>query len=158
MPRHRSIQIRFIRKGVPDPSRDDILKVTKVGENSLRLVYSERNAYDTFTDYLHVSYAQFIAYMYRTILLLTLDEDPFQSVQLFVPTYPTLLLSVSALKENTGYILEMITNTMSNWPLASRFNEPEGPTSSHTVTTSLPVGSPQEAPNTADDGNSSEST
>ena len=154
MPRHRSLQIRFIRKGVPDPSRDDILKVTKVGENSLRLVYSERNAYDTFTDYLHVSYAQFIAYIYRTILLLTLDEDPFQSVQLFVPAYPTLLLSVGALKENTGNILEMITNTISNWPMASRFNEPEGPVSSHL----LPVGSPQETPNTADDHNGSEST
>lgn len=154
MPRHRPIQIRFIRKGAPDPSRDDILKVTKVGENSMRIVYTEKNVHDEFTDYLHVSYAQFIAYIYRTILLLTLDEDPFQSVQLFVPAYPTVLLSVGALKENTGYILEMLTNTMSNWPVASRFNEPDGIISSHTI----PVRSPEETTDAANDRDGAEST
>jgi len=155
MPRHRQIQIRFIRKGaVANSGSDDILKVNKIGENSLRLAYSERNKYDTFTDFLTVSYAQFIAYIYRTITLLTLDEDPFQSVQFFVPGYPTLLLGVDSLKENTGYILDMLTNTLSNWPTASRFNEPDGPLSSH----SLPVRSPEETTDAADNSNGAEST
>ena len=131
MPRHRSIQLRFIRRGSNDPDRDDILKVTKLGENSLRLVYTEKNQYDLFTDFLHLNYTQFLAYLYRTITLLTLDEDPFQSVQFFVPGYPTLMLSVSTLKQQTGYILEMITSTLWNWPAIGR--EETGHTSSHEV-------------------------
>ena len=156
MPRHRSIQVRFIRRGSNDPDRDDILKVTKLGENSLRLVYTEKNQYDLFTDFLHLNYTQFLAYLYRTITLLTLDEDPFQSVQFFVPGYPTLMLSVSTLKQQTGYILEMITSTLWNWPTIGR--EETGHTSSHAVEPSLPVGSPEETADATDNGESTEST
>lgn len=156
MPRHRSIQLRFIRRGSTDPDRDDILKVTKLGENSLRLVYTEKNQYDLFTDFLHLNYTQFLAYLYRTITLLTLDEDPFQSVQFFIPGYPTLLLSVSTLKQQTGYILEIITSTLWNWPAIGR--EETGHTSSHEVHESLSVGSPEEAADTTDNGDGSDGT
>lgn len=156
MPRHRCIQIRFIRKGSNDPDRDDILKIVKLGENSLRLVYSERNQYDSFTDYLLVNYSQMVAYIYRVITLLTLDEDPFQSVQFFVPGYPTMLIGVTTLKEQTPFILEMITSTLWNWPSVGR--EETGHTSSHTVEPSLPVGNPQETTDATDNGDSPEST
>ena len=153
MARNRQIQIRFIRRGHNDPSRDDILKITKLGENSLRLVYMEKNQYDEFTDILQVNYTQFMAYMYRTITLLTLDEDPFQSVQFFVPCYPTLLLSVTTLKEHTGYILEMMTTTLWNWPTIGR--EETGHTSSHAL---LPIGSPEERSDTTDNSDSTDGT
>ena len=156
MPRQRCIQLRFIRRGSNDPDRDDILKVTKLGENSLRIVYTEKNEYDSFTDYLQVNYNQFISYIYRMITLLTLDEDPFQSVQFFIPGYPTMLISVATLKVQTPYILEMIISTLWNWPSIGR--EETGTVSSHAVEPSLPVGSPEQTADAADNGESTEST
>ena len=155
MPRQRCIQMRFIRRGSNDPDRDDILKVTKLGENSLRIVYTEKNEYDSFTDYLQVNYNQFISYIYRMITLLTLDEDPFQSVQFFIPGYPTLLISVATLKVQTPYILEMIISTLWNWPNIGQ--EETGTISSHAVQ-SLLVGSPEQTADTPDNGDSTEST
>ena len=162
MPRHRSIQIRFIRRGSNDPARDDILKISKVGENSLRIVYTEKNEYDLFTDYLHVNYTQMLAYVCRTITLLTLDEDPFQSVQIFIPGYPTVMFNVTALKEHTGYILELITSTLWNWPIISKYEEDVTHTSSHSVgptvtPESLLVRSPEEPADTSENSDSTES-
>ena len=156
MPRHRTIQIRFIRRGPADPSRDDILIVTKLGDNSLRVVYTEKNHYDSFTDLLTITYAQLVSYIYRTIQLLTLDEDPFQSVQFFVPGYPTLLLGVDKLKENTGNILEMISFTMLNWPTIGR--EENARSSDHSIPDSLLVGGPQETADAANNGDRTEGT
>jgi hypothetical protein len=162
MPRHRSIQIRFIRRGSNDPARDDILKIEKIGENSLRIVYIEKNDYDLFSDYLHVNYTQMLAYVCRTITLMTLDEDPFQSVQFFIPGYPTVLLNVAGIKEHTGYILELITSTLWNWPIISRYTEDTSHTSTHSVTpapapSSLLVRGPEEPTDTTDNSDSTES-
>lgn len=126
-----------------------------MGENTARISYTEKNEYDAFIDYLTVNYTQVIAYIYRTITLLTLDEDPFQSVQFFVPGYPTLMIGVDKLKEQTGYILEMISSTLLNWPLIGFEHGPDTRTSTHA---SLPVGGPQEATDAANDRNGAEST
>ena len=155
MARNRCIQIRFIRRGSNDPNRDDILKLTKMGENTVRISYTEKNEYDAFIDFLTVNYIQVIAYIYRTITLLTLDEDPFQSVQFFVPGYPTLMIGVDKLKEQTGYILEMISNTMINWPLVGFEHGPDTRTSTHA---SFLVRGPQETTDAANDSNGAEST
>jgi hypothetical protein len=156
MARNRCIQIRFIRRGSISPSSDDILKLTKMNENTVRISYTEKNEYDAFIDYLTVNYTQVIAYIYRTITLLTLDEDPFQSVQFFVPGYPTLLVGVDKLKEQTGYILEMISSTLLNWPLIGFEQGPDTRTSTHALLTT--VGSPQETTDATNNNNGAEST
>jgi hypothetical protein len=156
MTRYRSIQIRFIRRGAKSPSSDDILKITKMGENTARIFYTEKNDYDTFTDFLTVNYTQVIAYVYRTITLLTLDEDPFQSAQFFVPGYPTLMFGVAKLKEQTGFIIEMISNTLINWPLIGYDHATDARSSTHALLTT--VRGPEETTDAADDCNGTENT
>ena len=155
MTRYRCIQIRFIRRGANSPSSDDILKITKMGENTVRIFYTEKNEYDAFVDFMTINYTQLIAYIYRVIQLLTLDDDPFQSVQFFVPGYPTFLIGADKVKNHTGYILEMISSTLMNWPLIGFEPGPDTRTSTHA---SLPVGGPQETTDAANNSNSTEST
>lgn len=126
-----------------------------MSENTVRISYTEKNEYDAFIDYLTVNYTQVIAYIYRTITLLTLDEDPFQSVQFFVPGYPSLMVGVDKLKEQTGYILEMISSTLLNWPHIGFEHGPDTRTSTHA---SLPVGNPQETTDATNNGDSTESS
>ena len=155
MARYRCIQIRFIRRGSNSPSTDDILKITKMSENTVRILYTEKNDYDAFIDFMTVNYTQLIAYIYRVIQLLTLDDDPFQSVQFFVPGYPTFLVGVDKLKDQTGYILEMISSTLLNWPLIGFEPGPDTRTSTHA---SLLVGGPQETADAANNGDRTEGT
>jgi hypothetical protein len=155
MTQYHCIQIRFIRRGSRSPSSDDILKISKMRENTVRIFYTEKNEYDAIIDFMTVNYTQLIAYIYRAIQLLTLDDDPFQSVQFFVPGYPTFLVGVDKLKEQTGYILEMISSTLLNWPLVGFEHGPDTRTSTHA---SLPVGGPQETADATNNSNSTEST
>jgi hypothetical protein len=121
----------------------------------VRIFYTEKNDYDTFTDFLTINYTQVIAYIYRTITLLTLDEDPFQSVQFFVPGYPTLMIGVDKLKEQTSYIIEMISNTMMNWPLIGYDHATDARISTHA---SLLIRDPEETTDSANNCNGAECT
>lgn len=127
-----------------------------MGENTARIFYTEKNDYDTFTDFLTVNYTQVIAYVYRTITLLTLDEDPFQSVQFFVPGYPTLMFGVNKLKEQTSFIIEMISNTLMNWPLIGYDHATDARSSTHALLTM--VRSPEETTDAANDCDGAESS
>ena len=124
-------------------------------ENTVRIFYTEKNEYDAIIDFMTVNYTQLIAYIYRAIQLLTLDDDPFQSVQFFVPGYPTFLVSVDKLKDQTGYILEMISSTLLNWPHIGFEPGPDTRTSTHA---SLLVGGPQETADAANNGDRTEGT
>lgn len=145
MPSHHAITIRFLRQQANGfangrPSTDDILTVTKLGENSVRLVYSEASDDGKTIDVMQFTYQQFIAYLYRVFWLLGLDEDPFKSVQLFIPGYPTILLEVGTLRQNVNVLLELVMSTCFAWPTIGRLpttsfppvRNPEQPTNSST--------------------------
>jgi hypothetical protein len=137
-PAHHAIVLRFIRRTTSgladtDPNHDDILRVTKLGENTLRVVYTERSERNTpMIDVMTQTYAVFIAYLYRVFWLLGLDEDPFQSVQVSVPGYPTCLIQVSELRQNLQYLMELIMNSCIAWPASGRL------TPSDTTSTAAP--------------------
>jgi len=38
MPRHRAIELRFIRQNSKDAARDDVLRITRTDDNSNRVV------------------------------------------------------------------------------------------------------------------------
>lgn len=117
----RALEIRLIRRTVaglahPNPLHDDVLSVRKVRENLIHVVYTENSGDGKVIDIHRMNYQQFMAYLYRLFSLLTLDEDPFQSIQTFVPGYPTILLTVETLKANQSMVMEFLFNTLWNWP------------------------------------------
>jgi hypothetical protein len=116
MPRNREIQVRFIRFHT-DSTRDDILRITRLADNSNRVVYTEKSDNSDVVDILTCTHQQLLSYLYRVFWLTTLDEDPFKSVQFFIPGFPTFLVSVAALKQNTPSILDLVISTCWNWPV-----------------------------------------
>jgi hypothetical protein len=118
--------IYFIRKnpiggGIgSDPRRDDAIKVERLGENNLRVSYTERSADGTLVDISMMTYQKFFHYIQRVFMMLSIDDDPFHSVQLMIPGYPVSLMTVGALKANLYTILDTIITTCWQWPAVSR--------------------------------------
>jgi len=124
-PPHHPIYIHFIRRTAngmaqTDSRLDDTLRIQKLGENNVRVTYSERSEDGTLMDTTLMTYQKLIHYLYRVFWMLSLDEDPFQSVQFIVPGYPTTLIRVDSLRGQLAGVMEILTTTMFQWPTIAR--------------------------------------
>ena len=125
MPAYSPILIYFIRRTEGDnPDRDDCLRIEKLGENNLRLTYTERSVDGPIIDTALITYQKLAHYLCRLFWILSIDEDPFQSVQTMIPSYPTFRLSAEALKTNMNTVLDMVMTTCWHWPAMSRAAPP----------------------------------
>lgn len=115
MKQYRDLHIRFLREGCPS-SEDDQMVVKKLGDNTLRVQYTENIGDSNISEYIIVNYNQFLNYMYRLLNLLTLDDDPIHSVQFMAPTYPSILVLVKNIPSKLNIILEWMGNVCTNWP------------------------------------------
>lgn len=125
MPQHHDILLRFLRRGAGgqarmNPATDDTLRIAKLGENSVRCIYMEKSGDATNIDTVLMNYQQLLAYLYRIFYMLGLDEDPFASVQFFIPGYPTILVEVATLHANVHTLMELVMSTCWLWPAVGR--------------------------------------
>jgi hypothetical protein len=125
MPTHHQIALRFVRKGerpgsTTQPSEDDVLRVVKLGENSVRVIYTERSVDGSTIDTMQFTYSQFIAYLHRVFWLLSMDEDPFESVNIALPGHPIVIVRIETLQKNVPHLLELFMNTCYTWPAVGR--------------------------------------
>lgn len=125
MPVYHDIHIRFIRRrpdggAEPNPLLDDLLRVSKLGENNLRVTYTERSEDGVLSDSMVMGYQRFLHYMWRLLWLLSVDGDPFQSIQMIIPGYPISLIPVSVVSQNMPTILDILMTTCWQWPVMRR--------------------------------------
>lgn len=130
-PPHHPIFIHFIRRTAnghaqTDSRLDDTLTIQKLGENNVRVTYTERSEDGKLVDTTLMTYQKLIHYLYRIFWMLSLDEDPFQSVQLIVPGYPTTLIRVDTLRGQLGGVMDVLVNTLWQWPTIGRPDEDAG--------------------------------
>jgi len=119
---HHKIQLRFIRetREADDAQRDDILNIVHQQDNLLRFTYSERSDDDSIeTDTNTFTHQDAVSYLYRMFWITSIDEDPFRSVQFFIPGFPTFLMSVAAVKQNMNNILDLFFSVFRAWPAVS---------------------------------------
>jgi hypothetical protein len=117
MSRPHEIQLRFIRfNSDNDPLTDDVLRIQRVADDSYRIIYTERSCDKAQVDVISLTNQTLLAYLYRMFWLLGLDEDPFESVQLFVPGYPTSLVKAANIKTCVPNMLDIIITNCWNWP------------------------------------------
>lgn len=129
MPTTHAIQIRFLRRtpaGAMEGNSllDDLLLIHKLGENSLRVTYTERTEDGVQSDTTMMTYQKMLHYVSRILWLLGLDSDPFHSVQVMIPGYPTVLVPIARIQEQAMMILDLLVNTCWHWPAAARVVTP----------------------------------
>jgi hypothetical protein len=120
MPQYHHIEIRFVRSDTAINVEDDVLKIVKLGENSVRAIYTEKSTDGTMIDTMLLTYSQLMAYMYRIFMLLGLDCDPFAKVNISIPGYPIVIVRVQTLQQNLQHILELLMSTCQTWPVIGR--------------------------------------
>jgi hypothetical protein len=128
MPQYHHIEIKFVRSDTSSTVEDDILKIVKLGENSVRAIYTEKSTDGTMIDTMLMTYSQLMAYMCRIFMLLGLDCDPFMKVNISIPGYPIVIVKVTTLQQNLQHILELLMSTCQTWPVIGRVTHLTGAT------------------------------
>ena len=166
-----AIELRFIRiaaggRAETNPALDDVLKIRPSADparlNSFRIVFLERSGESPNVDIMTLSQEQLLAYLYRLFWSMTIDDDPFQSVQFFVPGIPTFLVLASTVTKNLPQLLDIIMSVCWNWPTLGNYerdccDSPTRPRPSALDSLLRGVGSPQESADSSSDGENSTS-
>lgn len=115
------ITIRILRRCHTEqrPEFDDKITIQKLTENRLKVTYVEKSGLEPIVDISYMGYHQFLTYMYRVFYLLAIDDDPFLSLQLMIPGYPSTLVTIPSLKWQTPHLLELLSSALYTWPHAS---------------------------------------
>ena len=109
-----AVQIHLIRN--KDESKDDIIKITQNSSDSYNIVYLDQDA-NVKSKTLNVPRDAVINSLSMTLRLLTIDEEPFQSVQFTIPAMPTIIVTPSNLTSQTrDLIYDSVEATMNYWP------------------------------------------
>ena len=74
-------------------------------------------------------------------------------MQIFVPCYPSCLVSVASVKQNFAHFLDLIATTYLNWPTRGTYRAEDERSGSHLLT----VGSPEEPTDSSDHNGDTES-
>lgn len=118
MPQYHNMFFTFIRKS-NNPLMDDRLVISKLGENNIRVSYTERSHDGRLVDTATFGYHKLIHYLTRVLWMVTIDTDPFVSVQVMIPSYPTSLIPVDRLTSAIPVIMDMVLGVCWQWPTVS---------------------------------------
>jgi hypothetical protein len=109
------IQIRCLRTAV-NKGNDDVINITKKSDDSYSITYFDQEAL-VKSKTQNVDRAGVVNFLSMTLRLLTVDEEPFHSVQFTLPSMPTIMVSPENLSSQTrDLIYDSVEATMNNWP------------------------------------------
>lgn len=111
------IQFRFFRSD--DKKTDDYVNITQKSVDSYNITYVDQDS-NLKTRTMDVDRAGVINFMSLTLRLLTIDEEPFISLQVTLPSLPTILLTPRNLTSQTRELIyDSLDMTMDNWPTSA---------------------------------------
>ncbi len=121
MKTHQNILLRLIRKGENSTSKnDDVITVRRTFSNgNVSMEYKDaRNSSKNTT---LISENGFLRYLDTLFVLLENDNDPFKSIQLDCPQYPSILFSISDIGRYSvqDAIKDAVKDTFQNWKMES---------------------------------------
>lgn len=116
------IMIRVIRS-LEAKSKDDVIKITpnkaidENGEKLFTITYNDQDS-SVNTKMKKMDEAAVLQYLSNFLRLLTVDEEPFESVQFTFPTLPTVLVTPKNLTSQTRELVyETVETMVANWPV-----------------------------------------
>jgi hypothetical protein len=112
-----SVEFRVTRN--KDHTMDDRIRINKNNDGSS--TYSvwhndqESNIKTRATD---MNEEQVMTFLSNTLRFLSIDESPFENLQVFIPNTPTILLTPGNLTSQTRQLIyDSVSATMENWPV-----------------------------------------
>ena len=119
-PRKQDIQVRFIRSmNSKNGSDDDVVSIAQVSEDSYNIRYNDKEA-SLKSKTLAVPRAAVISFLSMTLRMLSVDEEPFETIQFTLPSMPTILVSPENLTSQTrDLIYDSVEATMNYWPVCA---------------------------------------
>jgi hypothetical protein len=116
-PRYPHIQLRFIRKLHNGKLNDDVISIVRKEADLFEIRYNDMDA-NVKQNSLGLGRMDVLKHLSYSLRLLTLDEEPFESVQIIVPGMPSILISPQNLSSSTrDLVYDTVERTMSNWPV-----------------------------------------
>ena len=116
------IMIRVIRSMEAKDS-DDVIKITpkkatdENGEKLFTVTYNDQDS-SVNTKMKKMDEAAVMQYLSNFLRLLSVDEEPFESVQFTFPTLPTVLVTPKNLTSQTRELVyETVETMVANWPV-----------------------------------------
>jgi hypothetical protein len=116
------IMIRVIRS-LEANDRDDVIKITpkkatdENGDKLFTITYNDQDS-SFSTKVKKMDEGAVLQYLSNFLRLLTVDEEPFESVQFTFPTLPTVLVTPKNLTSQTRELVYDTVETMvANWPV-----------------------------------------
>jgi hypothetical protein len=116
------IMIRVIRS-LEANDRDDVIKITpkkatdENGDKLFTITYNDQDS-SFSTKVKKMDEGAVLQYLSNFLRLLTIDEEPFESVQFTFPTLPTVLVTPKNLTSQTRELVYDTVETMvANWPV-----------------------------------------
>lgn len=121
--KYATCQIRIIRKVDTDNPQDDIINIYKKGESEYGMSYIDPTTSGYSGKKMVLSGLNkdtILTRLSQTFRVMGLDSEPFESIQLLLPSYPCVLLPVNKLDSYTrDLIYDMVESTMQKWPIVA---------------------------------------
>ena len=113
--RPSAFQLRFIRKD-NYAGQDDIMSITDNGDYTYNLLYNDQFS-KVKAKMTNVTRQQLMKHLSNSLRLITLDSDPFESVQVIAPAAPSVLLPTFQIGAQTrDLIYDTLESVMDSWP------------------------------------------
>lgn len=110
--------IRFIKSvnsTVDDKEHDDVIRITKDGENFLWDFKDADVSYHTVVTY--TCWSKVMSALYTLLKSAAIDCQPVNSIQVFAPGFPSFLLDHNALTTKAiETVVDCFTDVAHNWP------------------------------------------
>jgi hypothetical protein len=122
---YTSTVLRFIRNHASSSS-DDILKIIPT-ENSARtydLVFSD--SVNRITNSFSSVESEILQYVDNLFTLLSIDDEPYISVQIDSPSFPSVLIALRNLDRNDvrDAVMDILKSTLRNYPAKISYTRP----------------------------------
>jgi len=116
-PLKQTMQVRFIRS--KNGSNDDVVNITQNSDDTYNIIYQDKQA-SVKSATSSVPRLAVMNFLSMTLRLLTVDEEPFESIQFTLPSMPTILVSPENLSSQTrDLIYDSVEATMNYWPVCA---------------------------------------
>lgn len=114
--RKPQMEFRLLRSG-KGSLNDDVIKIVPAYDGCYNVIYNDQDA-RVKTKTSRLTKADVVSFLSNLFRFLTVDEEPFQSLQVTLPNLPTIMVTPKNLNSQTrDLVYDSVEMTINNWPV-----------------------------------------